>query len=357
LTHKVRFKLLVIISHFIPEKTHSPLIIIHALLLLHLGILETSEPEYGSPPTDVIIHVTNCPTVSRAITTDLPATAKSVGITAINKAERLMLGLRRHLFRCKKEEIIFKIVAHPSALPEVQACRLVQYLCSFDPQIKPLLTVIRYWAKVNEIYLVESHGGRSHAPDLAALDWLVIFFLCHKKKMLPTPRHIQERPHTKLIANGIDVGFFADPSFVQEFKQNPYKEVGGAGVQPFNIFKLAKQFFEFYNHNRKLVLNTKDGEIIPMEQFVGDITTIETKLSEEERELAKKVHPGDNPGHLILPHPLYLKSGIACFDRNYVSSVVPAMKVTRDKIENAFNKYSRKKDESDLDFRSALMVN
>jgi len=306
------------------------------------------------------------PPVNKTITNALTTTpeAKSVEISFINKSEGLKLGLfeggkGRQLFQWKKNGVTFSIGSRLNVLPEVQACRLVQYLCSFDPRVKPLLTVIRYWAEVNDIRLAKPGGGRFNPPDTAVLDWLVIFFLCHKKKMIPTPRQVQERPHRKLLVNDIDIGFCADPSFVQEFKQDPCMEVGGAVAQAFNIFNLAKQFFEFYSHNKKLVLNMMDGEIIPMEQFVGDINTMETKLSEQERQWARKMHRGNNPGHLILLHPLNLnlKRGFACFDRNYVDSVVPVMKVTRDKLETAFNKYSRKKDKSELDFRSTLTVN
>jgi len=290
----------------------------------------------------------------------------------MKKIEREKLGLlenndHRQHFQCPEIGIVFGLEPRPIVLPEVQACRLVTYLCSFDPRVKPLLTLIRYWAEVNEIRLAKPNSGRFHPPDPAALDWLVIFFLCHRKKMLPTPRQVQARTHAKLFMGGFDIGFSDDSNFVQQFNQKPYIESNEV-VGALNIFNLAVQFFRFYvsfgdrevkkkEKKKRVVLNMRDGEVIPMEQFVGDSTLIETKLSEEEREMAREVNPGENPGQMILLHPLYLKHGFSFCDKTFVNSNCPAMDITKKKLEKAFKMYSMKKNESDRDFRSALLIN
>jgi len=197
-----------------------------------------------------------------------------------------------------------------------------------------LLTVIRYWAKVNEIRLAES----GDVWDPTALDWLVIFFLCHKKKIISTPRELGEKPHHKLEFFKTDIGFSEDFSFAWGYSQ--YNETSRK-AHAFNIFSLAQEFFNFYSlelgvGRRILVLNTRDGEVIKSREFRRQsIKEMETKLSLKERRMVRKGIVSKKPQLLL--HPLYLSQGFSLDDKAFVNTVCPAMAVAAKKLENALD--------------------
>jgi len=250
-----------------------------------------------------------------------------LGISALSKADKKRFKCRRDLY-CSKNGFTFRLQSKPNLLPQIQACRLMTYLCTFDRRIKPLLAVIRYWAKVNEIRLPAS-------PNPAALDWLVMFFLCHKKKIIPTPRELGEKPHHKLDFFKSDIGFSEDFSFAAGFSQ--YNETSRQGHE-FNVFSLAQEFFKFYSKElrvgrRKLVLNTRDGETIRRREFRRQsIKEMDTKLSVKERRMARKAIVSKKP-ELLLLHPLYLRKAFSLDDEAFVNSVCPAMAVAAKKLK------------------------
>ncbi|ODM91436.1 Poly(A) RNA polymerase cid13, partial [Orchesella cincta] len=287
--------------------------------------------------------------------------SRNLGLRKLTKqiCPTLYADKTRLSFQCRKYDFLFSVVKNSSiVLPELQTCRLLSYLCSFDPRVKPLLTVIRYWAKVNEIRLAKPGiTPVCRAPDPAALDWLVIFFLCYKKKILPSSREITERPHAKLIFQNVDIGFAEDADFAQQFSSR-YDEQNEK-VHALNIFNLAEQFFNFYGADilpgkRKFVFNMKDGEMIPMEAFVWKISKIKTKLRSREIKTARKGKK-TNPPNVIFIHPLYIQHGFAFCDKSFVSSVCPAMQITGKKLKLALDKIKRGQKVDDI--TSAFKVN
>ncbi|ODM90849.1 Poly(A) RNA polymerase cid13 [Orchesella cincta] len=257
----------------------------------------------------VAIRLNNLPSVKNEIlhTFSTSPEVRRLGIV-LTKKYPFHLSDDAIQFHCGTNGLTFSLVPQPFLLPEIQTCRLVWYLCSFDPRVKPLLTVIRYWAKVNEVRLGKPGVPVfSHAPDPAALDWLVIFFLCHRMRILPSPREITERPHSKILIQGVDIGFAQDSSYAQQFSSRylqPDKE-----LHAFNVFWLAKKMFQFYSKElhlgtRKFVLNARDGEVITMREFLCVKTMLKTKLSHDERISARKEILNERIiPNLVLLHP------------------------------------------------------
>ncbi|CAL8140288.1 unnamed protein product [Orchesella dallaii] len=259
-------------------------------------------------------------------------------------------------FLCEANGLIFNIAPAPhSKIPESQTCRLLAYLCSCDLRLKPLLTVIRYWAKVNEIKLADPHEISSRrAPDPAALDWLVVFFLCYRMSILPTPREIMEKSHPKLEFNYVGIGFSEDPSFAQQHSDR-YNEPEQER-HLLNVFNLVRGFFKFYSEElnlgmeRQIVLNMKDAEIIPLKALFGEIEQFETKLSKDERHLVRnrRARGVKRMKSFQLLHPLNLSDGLSFCDKNFVTCVCPVMEITGKKLEQALDLYHSRGDEFDI---------
>ncbi|CAL8140292.1 unnamed protein product [Orchesella dallaii] len=301
--------------------------------------------KYGKHLTDIHANLEEFPPVQNGSIGNL-----FVGIPHIIKTTVTDQSFKfRQDFLCAKTYLVFSMVSVPAALfPEIQACRLVAYYCSFDSRIKPLITVIRYWAKINGIQLANSNDvSHKRAPDPAALDWLVVFFLCHKMKILPTPREVTERPHPKFSWSNFDIGFSFDLNFAKTFSDR-YKEPTKER-HSLNTFHLAIKFFKFYSKElrlvtgRKITLNTRDGEIIETKEFGGYLRDIPSKLPLEERQMAKK---GKNIGIVAemainLLHPLYPAHGFSICDKNFVKTVCPAMERTGKKLKRALDFYKK----------------
>ncbi|CAL8140296.1 unnamed protein product [Orchesella dallaii] len=318
---------------------------------------------YGKHTTDTEASSNEFPAISNEKAVQIFSTIPRLDITKTLK----QTGQLRRNFFCRTNNLKFSLVTVPFImLPEIQACRLVSYFCSLDPRVKPLLTVIRYWANINKIRLVNrNESSYKQAPEPAALDWLVLFFLCHKMKILPTPRHITTRSLPKLNFLNVNIGITFDQSFSQEYSKR-YKEPDGTELHFFNVFNLAQQFFTFYSKElgldkgKRIVLNVMDGEIIPMEMFVKEshVLNITTKLSVPERILTrrgiKEVGATFAGSSILLLHPLYLPHGFSfCFE-NFIKCFCPLMKITGDKLKQAMILY---KDGQEFDIKSVLKAN
>ncbi|CAL8140290.1 unnamed protein product [Orchesella dallaii] len=316
---------------------------------------------YGKNSTDIVItHKDQFPFLEKETPNELFLNIPHLPITAVTQADDDVIKYGQQ-FLCKTSNLLFTVARTPgSRLAESQACRLVAYYCSFDSRVKPLITVIRYWAKVNGIQLADpNERSVRRAPDPAALDWLVIFFLC-RKNILLTPRNVTKGSHPKLKLEGIDIGFSEDPRFARRFSDDHEHE---NELHWFNVFKLAKGFFMFYAKELKLetgkqiVLNMRDGEAFGLNQLLRDDWHMSTNLTLSEIKLARagKMRNGKGGGKIIqLLHPLHLKHGFSFCPDNFVSSVCPVMKITGDKLERALALY--KHDGQEFDIKSILRV-
>ncbi|CAL8140286.1 unnamed protein product [Orchesella dallaii] len=308
---------------------------------------------YGKQSTDIFANFASFPSLDNGKYSEMFLNIPHLKISEITD-NNYKWG---EYFLCEANGIIFNIAPVPhSKISESQTCRLLAYLCSFDQRLKPLLTVIRYWAKVNQIKLADPHEISSRrAPDPAALDWLVVFFLCYRMSILPTPREIMEKSHPKLEFHFVDIGFSEDPSFVQQHSDR-YNEPDQER-HLLNVFNLAKGFFKFYSEElnlgmeRQIVLNMKDAEIIPLKGLFGEIEQFETKLSKEERKFVtnRKNRGVKRMKSFQLLHPLNLLDGLSFCDKNFVTCVCPVMEITGKKLEQALDLY-KSGDEFDIKF-------
>jgi len=171
------------------------------------------------------------------------------------------------LFYNTTSGIHFNIVFNsPLHLLEVQTGRLLEHLLTFDARAKLLLTLVRYWAQVNNLSVSKQSEEviPGFPPGPATLDWLVLLFLC-KKGVVPTPRELNKRPHDVLLFDGVDIGFSTDLEHTQSFNSHQQVQEDGKIV---DVLELAQEFFQFFpvqfsgrNLRHGAVLNTRDGKI------------------------------------------------------------------------------------------------
>lgn len=222
----------------------------------------------------------------------------------------------------------FSLSTHPLTLPEAQLDHLVCYLCTFDPRVKPLLTLVYFWAHSNHVRIAEQeesiHKSRFHSnvSEPVALEWLVMLFLIHGG-LLPSVRQIIQRPHKTMLLTGknIDLGFAADPQYAREWAHSRTTPVPRKGSTEFviSVVALLQNLFEFYSSQLEegcWLLNPMDGEIIKREGTHCHKSSLD---SEEMRALnvtQQKASGSDK--HLIISrhriymlHPLHITSRLS----------------------------------------------
>ncbi|CAL8131059.1 unnamed protein product [Orchesella dallaii] len=260
----------------------------------------------------------------------------------------------------------FNIVNFPLYIPEVETCRLLEYLLTFDSRAKPLLTLIRYWSQLNKIRLTNEgeYFKAGFPPDPAILDWLVMLFLCCAK-IIPSPRQVIKRPHDKFFYDGFDIGFFADPEFAQSFTS--YKEIEN-DAHTLNVLILATKFFEFYPQQLgrgylNLVFNTRDGEII----LINDFLNYKCQLSKDEIVYLRsgRRHEGtiyrknsvkSGEMSLTMINPLFIKHGFPICPLAFTKTVSPAMETTGSKLKECLNAYKEIEEGEYIDLNSVFQL-
>ncbi|CAL8121172.1 unnamed protein product [Orchesella dallaii] len=217
----------------------------------------------------------------------------------------------------------FSIVADSLFKTEAQTCRLVNFLLDSDPRARPFFTLIFYWAKACKVevskpsckFRSEAHA---FAPKPAALEWMILLFLTHKK-VIPSPREVLNRSHQKLfILEKTDIGF-SNAKWV-----NPFS-FGESETPPENsneffmhLVELARDFFNFYSELRtgSWILNTRDGEVISKDDFLNKKPYVDWKTKLKPVEIANikaagaefKLTKGEshlNESGILMLHPLY----------------------------------------------------
>ncbi|CAL8143365.1 unnamed protein product [Orchesella dallaii] len=314
---------------------------------------------YGKHEADTVASSYGFPAISKEKLDQLIFNIPNLKISSVLTQGNGNQGGRQ--FICRSNNLKFTLVSIPFVmLPEIQACRLVDYFCLFDPRVKPLLTVIRYWAKTNEIRLDNpNETSCKRAQEPAVLDWMVMFFLTHKMKMLPTPREITEGSHPKLRYFTVNIGITTDPS-VARINWKRYKKPNRE-QHVLNVFNLTNKFFKFYSKDlgldkgKRVALNTMDGEVIRMDNF-GKPLDLPSKLAVSERKLGREeiLEGKFESDSLHLLHPLYLRHGFSFCNDNFMSRVLPSMRTTREQLEQALE---LRKGGQELDIKSVLKIN
>ncbi|CAL8133439.1 unnamed protein product [Orchesella dallaii] len=251
-------------------------------------------------------------------------------------------------------------LATPSFLPEAQTSKMIGYLSTFDARVKPLMTAIFYWAKVNKIRLGNEDQSQftvGIAPDPALLEWLVIFFLC-EKKILPPPSEISERngDSFSLHYGDVDIGVKVDQKYAREW-WNRYKEVDKE-QHVLNVFVLAQEFFSFWNKfglksaNEPMIIDLKNGRSFEKKEvtknsdnirrlsWVTGISIHDLNLLKSEPAISQSFYSPDERVTII--HPLYVKYGFSFCWKSFLFTVCPKMGATSRRLNELLNIYKTK---------------
>ncbi|CAL8131033.1 unnamed protein product [Orchesella dallaii] len=232
-------------------------------------------------------------------------------------------------------------------LPELQACRLVEYMSTTDPRVIPVMKVIYYWAKVNGIRLGKvSPDQVGVAPDPALLEWLVIFFLSEKQIIPALSEVCGSKVDEGLFFDGVDIGFKGDPESAWELWDR-YED--GEGEQHIlNVLELARDFFQYWSdfglkaEKKPVVINLRNGHVFLKDEvkknsndmrslsWATGISLPELKNLHLEPEIMKSFYDIEEPVTIL--HPLYIKYCFSFCAKAFVQSICPKMKVVHGQL-------------------------
>ncbi|CAL8120356.1 unnamed protein product [Orchesella dallaii] len=287
-----------------------------------------------------IVRVQNNAQYSEQMKQLLVATMKKVPSPAIGTR------LEHQVFAYKGTDFH---IATRCFLPELQACRLVEYLSTTDPRVIPVMKVIYYWAKVNGIRLGKvSPDEVGVAPDPALLEWLVIFFLS-EKQIIPTLSEVcGSKVDEGLFFDGVDIGFKGDPENAWELWDR-YED--GEGEQHvLNVLELARDFFQYWSdfglkaEKKPVVINLRNGHVFlkdEVKKFSNDMRSLswvtgislpELKNLHLEPEIMKSFYDIEEPVTIL--HPLYIKYSFSFCAKAFVQSICPKMKVVHQQLRD-----------------------
>ncbi|CAL8143361.1 unnamed protein product [Orchesella dallaii] len=206
----------------------------------------------------------------------------------------------------------FSIAGDSHFRTEAQTCRLVKFLLDSDNRARPLLTLIFYWANKCEVMTSQPifeypHLTHSSAPQPASLEWMVLLFLADKK-IIPSPREVQQRVHKKLVIfSETDIGF-STAEWEHPARSGPPENSNEFFI---HLVELAGDFFDFYSklQSGSWILNTRDGEVILKKDFLSDNPKAsqaerKTKLRQEEIAKIMKIKKKWEKRTFVMLHPL-----------------------------------------------------
>ncbi|CAL8133435.1 unnamed protein product [Orchesella dallaii] len=302
------------------------------------------------------------------------AETKCLLLASIEPPPRPAIGTRLETSLLYFDQQLFRLATR-SFLPEVQTCKMVEYLCTFDSRVKPLMTVVFYWVKVNNIRFGKEDQSQftvGIAPDPALLEWLVILFLC-KKKIVPRPRKISgENADTWLIFDGVEIGVKVDPQLAQAWC-NRYKEED-EDQHVLNVFILAKEFFNFWNEFglkaaiEPMVIDFKNGiyfekaevsrnsESIRGLSWATGISISDLNLIDSEPNIKEGFYKGSEAVTIL--HPLHIKYGFS-FCSSLLLKVCSKMGITYRRLDKFLEEYKSNKEDycvTRLSFSNLLKV-
>jgi len=291
-------------------------------------------------------------------------------LAVVKKKEEGLGTLFYHITSGFPFNIVFNSPIH---LLEVQTCRLLEHLLTFDARAKPLLTLVRYWAQVNNLSVSRQSEEviPGFPPGPATLDWLVLLFLCNKG-VVPTPRELTERPHDVLLFDGVDIGFSTDLEHTQSFNSPPIVQEDGRIVA---VLELAQEFFMFFpdqfcrrNLRHGAVLNTRDGKIESL-RGIGinnegltqdDVTMMRSGVYHEDRLFPENQShkPKSRGKRVAMLNPLLVKYGFPICPQALVmhGPLWHAMRKTDQKLKEILL-LIKKKSATEAGLKSALFLN
>lgn len=196
------------------------------------------------------------------------------------KKFRILRGKPKHGFKLvhlpTKVNITIVTPNEKGCLMEVQVCRLIEYLCQFDPRCHSLITLVCYWMNLNSIKITGESDPQNplELPPHYTVYWLVLFYMIHAG-YIPTPREILNRnPDNSLKdpVTGANIGFYCDSAYVKLWRSAQVFSRGTIPDDEFSheyisgLLKLFHIFLEFIKNSfvdlwslSLSIFNTYDG--------------------------------------------------------------------------------------------------
>jgi len=234
--------------------------------------------------------------------------------------------------------------------PEVQTSRLMNYLCTFDPRAKPLMAVIVHWAKINGVRLGGEGAARiGFSPDPALLEWLVLFFLgSDQVKLVPSPKEVFKRHDSKLLFEGVNIGFQEDAEYAQTWRIR-YDEKSDNQIIK-DVYELARQFFRYCcklgerAKNNSILINLNNFNFVSKSKMdkcvdkddlkhlssVTRVSPLNLKLINANPLIRKGFYSRSEAVTVL--HPLHVHYGFSFGPQTFVDSVCSKMQVTEEKL-------------------------
>lgn len=232
----------------------------------------------------------------------------------------------------------------PGSLMEFQVCRMLEYLCQFDPRCHALITLATYWVTINSIDLSAKATHPKNPLELPqhyTIQWLVIFFMS-QGNYIPSPRQVQKESFSKDLTmtdeiSGTIIGFSWNPNYVNFWRKNKedanllhdarrdYCVSVDERSEEFllSLLKLFHKFLHFcqstLGNYKNLILNTADGVLIEIDDLYNtdlcrwkkvvktkDIIDLKNAVEKETREKGKC--------EMYMTHPFVVSQKIALSD-------------------------------------------
>ncbi len=163
-------------------------------------------------------------------------------------------------------------------LMEAQLCRLLKYLCEFDPRCHPLITLACCWFSGTLRDLSGKYNPKNplDLPPHYTIQWLVIFFLS-QGKYIPAPAEILNRNPDKSVIDdvtGTIIGFRCDPNYVKEWRSRNTSDVTPACEESseefiLSVLQLFQKLVNFcvckVSDPFRWILNTYNGVVIDVQ--------------------------------------------------------------------------------------------
>lgn len=251
------------------------------------------------------------------------------------------------------------LVTRQHFILELQTCRLLNYMTAFDSRTVPIMTIVKYWAHINQVIPLIPLNNTDQA-DLSSLsnqalslDWLIIVFLS-SRRFIPTVRQILERPHKKLIMYEQDIGFDADLTFAKAWTTKRSLPEVNTGEFIKSVLSLVQEFFKFWRQlpSNPFVVNSRDGEIIESKEFSKKFPFCQ--LSIQELTAIKNTNPEVGKPYVSMLHPLCLRYMLS-FDKSTIyGDSTSLIKNTTEKLQTI--SFYENNGKSYLDLKSLFFI-
>ncbi|CAL8113589.1 unnamed protein product [Orchesella dallaii] len=148
----------------------------------------------------------------------------------------------------------------------VQEAKVIQFICSLDSRICPLLALVRYWSSVHKVLDTPAEDTKNRF-----VTFLVLFFLA-KKNIIPNMAYIQSLAVKHEYFENIDISFC---DVYELISRNNNDALDDKTVFCYSTLSLLMQFFALFAETKleEQVVSLWKAEFIPKENFSKNIET------------------------------------------------------------------------------------